>query len=104
MTLVIDGSAAEIFQAIANLDVDPTNFNPLSEGVENATDIFIFEAINEPAPWWLSLTEINGTAADVAQALFDIDTDPETFNSVLTGFADAADITSIKEMAALKIP
>ena len=43
----INGTAAEVVQAIADLDTDPTNFNTtLSAGAATATDITAIEAAN----------------------------------------------------------
>ena len=65
----INGTYAEIAQALTDLDTDPTNFNStLSAGAENATDITALEAANGTGTInGSALTAINGTAAAVVQ-------------------------------------
>ena len=44
-----------------------------------------------------ALTAINGTYAEIAQALTDLDTDPTNFNSTLSaGAENACDITALE--------
>ena len=71
------------------MDTDPTNFNStLYAGAENATDITAIEAANGTGTInGLSLTAINGTAAEIVQALTDLDGDPINFNSTLSAGA-----------------
>ena len=96
----INGTAAAVVQAIADLDTNPTNFNTtLSAGAATAADIATIEAANgnNGTIDGSALTEINGTAAAVVQALTDLDTDPTNFNTTLSaGAADAADIATIE--------
>ena len=42
----INGTAAAVVQAIADLDTDPTNFNSTLTGAATATDITAIEAAN----------------------------------------------------------
>ena len=94
----INGTAAEIAQAIADLDADPTNFNSTSAGAETAADIATIEAANGNGTInGSALTAINGTYAEIEQALTDLDTDPTNFDSTLTaGAASATDITALE--------
>ena len=94
----INGTAAAVVQAIADLDTDPTNFNStLSAGTAKATDIIAIEAANGTGQIDGSdLTAIDGSAAKVVQAIADLDVDPFNFDSILTGAATAADITAIE--------
>ena len=94
----INGTAAAVVQAIADLDTDPTNFNTtLSAGEADAADITAIEAANGTGTInGAALTAINGTVAEVVQAIADLDTDPTNFNTTLTGVADAADIATIE--------
>ena len=63
------------------------NFTLLA-GAENATDITTLEGVNGTGTIDGSLlTAINGTAAEIAQALTDLDTDPTNFNSTLSAGA-----------------
>ena len=92
----INGTAAAVVQAIADLDTDPTNFNSTLTGVATAADITAIEAANGTGTIdGSNLTAINGTAAAVVQAIADLDTDPANFNSTLTGVATAAEINTI---------
>ena len=78
-------------------DADPTNFNSTLTGVATAADIATIEAANGTGTInGSALTEINGTAAAVVQALTDLDADPTNFNSTLTGVASATDIATIE--------
>ena len=69
-----------MFRAITDLDTDPTNFNStLSAGAVDATDITAIEAANGTGTInGAALTAIDGTYAEIAQALTDLDTDPAT--------------------------
>ena len=94
----INGTYAQIAQALTDLGYDPTNFNStLSAGAEDAADITALEAANGTGTIdGSALTDINGTAAAVVQAARS-GTDPTNFNSTLSaGAADAADITTIE--------
>ena len=69
--------------------------NSTLSGTANAADITSIEAANGAGTLdGSALTDINGTAAAVLTALADLDSDPGTFGSTLTG-AQALDITSI---------
>jgi len=93
----INGTAAGVIQALADLDTDPSNFNSTLTGVVTASDIAAIEAANGTgAINGAGITAINGTAADVVQALADLDTDPSNFNSTLTGVVTASDIAAIE--------
>ena len=94
----INGTAAAVVQAIADLDTDPTNFNSTLTGAATATDITAIEAANGTGTITGSaLTAINGTYAEIVQALTDLDADPTNFNSTLSaGTAAAADITALE--------
>ena len=62
----IDGTAAAVVQAIADLDSDPTDFD--SNGVAAAPDIASIEAANGNGTIdGTALTDIDGTAAAVVQ-------------------------------------
>ena len=76
----INGTAAAVVQAVADLDTDPTNFNStLSAGAVDATDITAIEAANGTGTInGSALTAINGTYAEIAQALTDLDMIPQT--------------------------
>ena len=93
----INGTAAAVVQAITDVDNDPANFNSTLTGGAAAADIATIEAANGNGTInGSALTEINGTAAAVVQAIADLDNDPTNFNSTLTGVAAAADITAIE--------
>ena len=94
----INGTAAAVIQAIADLDPLPTNFNSTLTGIAEAADITAIEAANGTGTIDGSdLTAINGTAAEIIQALADLDTDPTNFNSTLSaGAENATDITALE--------
>ena len=91
----IDGTAAAVVQAITDLDTDPTSFNTTSSLVLLMQPTSSIEAANGSTGTidGSALTDINGTAADVVQALADLDTDPTSFDTTLT--AGAVDVTDI---------
>ena len=93
----INGTADEVVQALAaDLDTDPDNFNSTLNGVADASDIHFIEANNGIGNIdGSSLTDINGSASDVIQAIVELDTDATDFNSTLSGTAIANDISSI---------
>ena len=66
----------------------------------HATDITAIEAANGTGTIdGSALTAINGTAAEIAQALTDLDTDPTNFNSTLSaGAENAIDIKNLKQL------
>ena len=93
----INGTAAQVVQAPTDLDTDPTNFNSTLTGVAAADDIKTIEEANGTGTIdGSALTEINGTAACVVQALNDLDTDPDYFNSTVNGVAASSDIALIR--------
>ena len=93
----INGTAEDVAAALARLSPAPTNFNSTLTGVASAADIAAIELANGTGTInGAGITEINGTAAAVVQALADLDTDPANFNSTLTGVASAADIAAIE--------
>ena len=96
----INGEASDVVAVLdangGSLDVDPTSFDSKLTGSAEATDISSIEAANgNGSADGFSLTDINGTADAVVQAIDDLDTDP-SFDSKLTGSADATDISSIE--------
>ena len=93
----INGTYAAVVQALTDLDADPTNFNSTITAGADGTDIAAIETANGNGTiTGTALTEINGTAAAVVQALTDLDADPTNFNSTLTAGAAAADIAAIE--------
>ena len=97
----IDGTTTEIIQTLSNLTIAPINFNSkLTAGIDNAADITAIEAANGTGNInGSALTAIHGSAADVLQAIADLDTDPTNFDVVLAaGAASAVDITSIETL------
>ena len=97
----INGTAAAVVQAIADLDTDPTNFNStLSAGAATAADIAAIEAANGTGTIdGSALTAINGTCAEITQALADLDADPTNFNSTLSAGAENATAITALEAA-----
>ena len=96
----INGESSGVLSVLAAnggaLDADPSSFDSKLEGTADATDISSIESANgNGSITGTSLTDIDGTANDVVQALEDIDTDPSSFDSELSGVAEASDINSI---------
>ena len=87
----INGTAAAVVQALADLNTDPTNFNSTLTGTATATDISSINGANNLGNIYGSaLTAINGTYAQIAQALTDLTTDPTHFNSTLSAGTETA--------------
>ena len=88
----------KLLRLFADLDTDPQNFNSTLTGSANATDITALEGANGNGTIdGSALTDINGTYAEIVQALTDLDTDPTNFNSTLSaGVENATDITSLE--------
>ena len=83
--------------AINDLDADPTNFNStLSAGAENATDITALENANGNGTInGSALTAINGTYAEIVQAILtSIPIPPTSTPRSLLVLKTAADITA----------
>ena len=94
----INGTAAAVVQALIDLDgTDPTGFSATITGVATAADIASIESANGTGLIDGSgLTAINGTAADVVQALIDLDgTDPTTFTVTLSDNPTATQLAAI---------
>ena len=86
-------------QALADLDTDPDNFDSTLTGVATAANITAIETANGTGSiTGTGLTDIDGTAAAVVQALADLDTDPTNFDSTLSNTTlAAADVATIND-------
>ena len=97
----INGEASEVVGVLGTyggtLNTDPASFDSALRGASNASDITSIESANGNGSIdGVSITELNGSAADVVQAIEDLDVDPNSFDSTLNGVAEASDISSIE--------
>ena len=79
------------------ISFNPTNFDSDLNGAAAASDIASIEQANGNGTIdGTALTFIDGTAAAAVQAIADIDSDPNDFDSDLNGVAAATDIAPIE--------
>ena len=85
----INGTAADVVESLLSLDVDPANFDStLTAGTSLAADITALAAVNGSGNInGSALTEIDGAAAAVVQAIADLNTDPTNFRTTLSAGA-----------------
>ena len=93
----INGTAAEIIEAVNTLNPNPFLFNSKISGSASGANIITIDSLNGSGFIdGIGLTEITGTASEVIQAINDLDAASLYFTSTLVGSASAANISEVE--------